>query len=125
MHFYDWLREMGQVPACTIIPKRPGAIAWPGEAMHADGDGWYTATIFGTQSARVLFNDGGSRQTPASGQEGHLVTAEAWCRNGVWTDTRPDSVLVMFHKPSGCRGSPESTITRPMPTPGPPGRALP
>ena len=103
VHFYDYAK-WGKARLYYYSEAARGP-TWPGEAMHADGDGWYTATIFGTQSARVLFNDGGSRQTPASGQEGHLVTAEAWCRNGVWTDTRPDSVLVMFHKPSGW-GSP-------------------
>lgn len=103
VHFYDYA-NWGKVRLYYYSEAARGP-TWPGEAMHADGDGWYTATIFGTQSTRVLFNDGGSRQTPASGQEGHLVTAEAWCRNGVWTDTRPDGVLVMFHKPSGW-GSP-------------------
>ena len=98
VHFYDYA-NWGTVRMYYYSDAARGP-TWPGDAMHAEGDGWYAATIFGMQSARVLFNDGGSRQIPAAGEEGTLVTSESWYRNGAWTTTKPDGVLVLFHKPS-------------------------
>lgn len=75
--------------------------AWPGNAMSADGDGWYTYKIFGVEQAKVLFNNGSGTQTPGQNQEGVTISGEKWYRNGELTDSRPDQVTVFFYNPNG------------------------
>ncbi|TRX67528.1 starch-binding protein [Flammeovirga kamogawensis] len=60
--------------------------AWPGVAMVADGNGWYSYTIENVSSANVLFHDGNGNQT------GDLTrSSEGWYMDGVWYNSNPES----------------------------------
>lgn len=74
---------------------------WTGNPMTADGDGWYSYTIYGFDSVKVLFNNGGNIQIPAQNEPGFDVSGEMWYRNGEWTTERPEEILVYFYAPSG------------------------
>lgn len=67
--------------------------------MQADGDGWYTYKITDYESAKVIFNDGGTNQIPGVMEEGFTVSHDTWYRNGTFTDERPDEITVYFYKP--------------------------
>ncbi|KHD38394.1 alpha-glucosidase [Clostridium acetobutylicum] len=62
---------------------------WPGVKMNSDGNGWYSYTINGLSSAKVLFNDK-INQTPGRNQPGYDVTGEEWYENGTWYKSNPD-----------------------------------
>ena len=65
---------------------------WPGTAMVAetgDNEGWYSYTLDGVASAKVIFSSG-SNQIPGSGQYGFDASNEVWYVNGALTSTCPD-----------------------------------
>lgn len=72
---------------------------WTGNPMISDGDGWYTYKIYGFDSVKVLFNNGGNIQIPGQYEPGFYVSGEMWYRNGEWTTERPDGITVYFYKP--------------------------
>ena len=72
---------------------------WTGNPMISDGDGWYTYKIYGFDSVKVLFNNGGNIQIPEQYEPGFDVSGEMWYRNGEWTTERPDEITVFFYKP--------------------------
>ncbi|MDE7390501.1 MAG: starch-binding protein, partial [Lachnospiraceae bacterium] len=72
---------------------------WTGVPMIADGDGWFTYKIYGFDSVKVLFNNGGNIQIPGKFEPGFDVSGEMWYRNGEWTTDRPDEIIVYFYKP--------------------------
>lgn len=72
---------------------------WTGNPMISDGDGWYTYKIYGFDSVKVLFNNGGNIQIPGQYEPGFDVSGEMWYRNGEWTTERPDEITVYFYKP--------------------------
>ena len=51
-------------------------VSWPGTAMNNDGDNWYSYTISGYSSAKVIFSNNGADQYPAQNQEGLTVSGE-------------------------------------------------
>lgn len=72
---------------------------WTGNPMTSDGDGWYTYKIYGFESVKVLFNNGGNIQIPGQYEPGFDVSGEMWYRNGEWTTERPDEITIYFYKP--------------------------
>lgn len=79
-------------------------VQWPGVAMTADGNGWYSYDIYGFDQARVLFSDKGSNQDPGQYQEGYIVSEEMWYNNGIWSNQPPNEsneIVVNFYKPNG------------------------
>lgn len=71
---------------------------WPGSAMTAEDDsGWYAFTIKDYSSMKVIFSDMGSSQNPGAGQEGYIVTKDAWYCNGNWYDSRPECTTVHYY----------------------------
>lgn len=72
---------------------------WSGVPMRSDGDGWYTYDIYGYDEAKVLFNNGRGTQIPGVMEEGFSVSDEMWYRNGVWTNERPEEIMLYFYKP--------------------------
>lgn len=78
--------------------------SWPGSLMHSEGYGWYSYTIFGSATPQVLFSDGGANQIPHRMEPGHLITTDAWYRDGVWSGTEPAGVKIAFKVPDGWSG---------------------
>ncbi|WP_084065126.1 starch-binding protein [Paenibacillus stellifer] len=72
----------------TVTPTKIGA-AWPGAAMTSEGNGWYSYSISGWSTAKVIFNSG-SNQVPAAQQAGYSVSGESWIKDGVITTSNPD-----------------------------------
>lgn len=70
---------------------------WPGVAMTAEGNGWYTYEIQRFSTARVIFSNKGSNQNPVQNQEGFLISGEKWYKNGRFYDTNPDSLRITVH----------------------------
>ncbi|PJI09778.1 MULTISPECIES: chitobiase/beta-hexosaminidase C-terminal domain-containing protein [Clostridium] len=64
---------------------------WPGIKMTSEGNGWYSYTIQGWTTAKVLFTDG-TNQTPGKNQPGLDVTGEEWYENGIWYASNPDGL---------------------------------
>lgn len=64
--------------------------SWPGTAMTAEGNNWYTYTIPNLASAKVLFNNGADKQIPSSGQPGYNITTETWYKDGQLYTKNPD-----------------------------------
>ncbi len=56
---------------------------WPGSAMTAEGDGWYTYPEIESDYAQVIFTNGNGSQVPGVGQSGYEVKGEVWIKNGV------------------------------------------
>lgn len=99
VHYYnenDW-----ENPYLYYYSGETAPVTWPGAAMSAEGDGWYSYDIYGFESARVIFSDNGANQNPAQNQAGYEVSGEKWYRNGVWTSERPEDIVVYFYKPEG------------------------
>ena len=74
------------------------AVTWPGKAMTAETNGWYTYTITGAASASIIFNNKGTPQTADLTRN-----KEGWYMNGVWYDKNPDVVTpfkVHFKQPT-------------------------
>lgn len=63
--------------------------AWPGVAMTSEGNNIYSYTLPESwKNARVIFNNGGSSQYPASGQPGLVLdqtNSNMIYQNGAWT----------------------------------------
>ena len=98
IHYYNY--NAWNSPYIYYYTDGSNPVTWPGAAMTADGDGWYTYEITGYESARVIFSNNGSNQVPAQNQPGYLVESESWYRNGTWTTTRPEGICVYFYKPA-------------------------
>ena len=64
--------------------------------MTSDGNGWYSYVINGFDSARVIFSDNGSNQTPAQNEPGYLVSGEKWFVGSTAYDSEPDGITVHF-----------------------------
>ena len=71
IHYWDTVPDVGET-------------AWPGEAMVAEGEGWYSYVIAGASSASMVFNDGAGQQSGdlSRGREG-------WYQDETWYDTKP------------------------------------
>ena len=70
---------------------------WPGTAMSNDGDGWWTYTIpadvvKGVTGVKVIIANGNA-QDPLSGNEGYLVSGEAWIKDGVVSDKNDKEIV--------------------------------
>lgn len=72
-------------------------VSWPGTAMNNDGDNWYSYTISGYSSAKVIFSNNGADQYPAQNQEGLTVSGEKWYKLGSFYDQNPDLSKVSVH----------------------------
>ncbi|WP_337781480.1 starch-binding protein [Ruminococcus sp.] len=72
-------------------------VSWPGTAMNNDGDNWYSYTISGYSSAKVIFSNNGADQYPAQNQEGLTVSGEKWYKSGSFYDQNPDLSKVSVH----------------------------
>ena len=72
-------------------------MSWPGTAMNNDGDNWYSYTISGYSSAKVIFSNNGADQYPAQNQEGLTVSGEKWYKSGSFYDQNPDLSKVSVH----------------------------
>ncbi len=72
-------------------------VSWQGTAMNNDGDNWYSYTISGYSSAKVIFSNNGADQYPAQNQEGLTVSGEKWYKSGSFYDQNPDLSKVSVH----------------------------
>ena len=99
VHYYNY-NNWQNVKIYYYNDGQGEAAQWPGVNMVDDGNGWYSYKITGYENAKVLFNDGGTNQIPATMVEGFYVDSDMWYRNGVQTDERPDEITVYFYKPS-------------------------
>jgi glycosidase len=80
--------------------------SWPGTAMKAEANGWYTYTIENATSASLIFSDNGNSQTEDLNQK----EGEWWYKDNKWYD----------YDPSGPTPTPGPTNTpRPTSTPKP------
>ncbi|TVR99579.1 MAG: starch-binding protein [Rhodospirillales bacterium] len=62
-----------------------GGSGWPGVSMTAEGDDWYSHTLPGAVSVRLVFNDGTGRQTGDLHRRG-----SGWFAGERWHDSRPE-----------------------------------
>ncbi|TVR81480.1 MAG: starch-binding protein, partial [Rhodospirillales bacterium] len=62
-----------------------GGSQWPGVTMTAEGSGWYSHTLPGARSVRLVFNDGAGRQTGDLHRRG-----SGWFDGERWHDSRPE-----------------------------------
>lgn len=60
-------------------------VAWPGDDMKEDSDGWFTYTFSDVTKINILFNDGNGNQT----DDYTADSSEWWYNNGEWTDEDP------------------------------------
>ncbi len=60
------------------------ATLWTGEAMTAEGNGWYTYTIPNAATANIVFNNGSDKT-----EELTVTAGEWWYKNGVWYNSKP------------------------------------
>lgn len=59
--------------------------AWPGQAMTAEGNNWYTYPEINKTTAQVMFTNGAAtnaQQEPGANQPGYVVSGEVWLQNG-------------------------------------------
>ncbi|MDQ0232256.1 carbohydrate binding domain-containing protein [Metabacillus malikii] len=59
-------------------------------AMESEGNGWYSYTIDGADSSRIIFKDSSGKQSPAQGEAGFLRSSEGWYMDGKWYDENPE-----------------------------------
>ena len=98
VHFYNydnWDRVM-----LYYYDENGEYAPWCGSEMTAEGDGWYSRKLWGYESANVVFNDGADARLPEQAADSYEVSGNAWYRNGTWTDTRPEDIVVYFYKPT-------------------------
>lgn len=71
---------------------------WPGVAMQAEGDGWYSYTFAGADCANLIFSNNGASKTADLSR-----CSEGWFVDGVWYDTKPTpaaGLTIHFKKPA-------------------------
>lgn len=75
---------------------------WPGEAMTAEGNNWYSYTITGSSAVRTIFNSNG-QQIPGANEPGIEVSKEIWYKDGMLYTSKPEEkvITVHFYNPSG------------------------
>ena len=58
--------------------------AWPGKAMTADSDGWYSCDVSDTESATIIFNNNnnGAQEPSGVGTPGYSASGEVWVTGG-------------------------------------------
>lgn len=76
-------------PNIYYYSSNQNAPGWPGTKMNSDGNGWYSYTIHGWQSANILFNDG-KKQIPSAGQPGFSISQESWVKDGKIYTSNPE-----------------------------------
>lgn len=59
-------------------------VAWPGEEMTAEGNGWYSYTISPAKSAKIIFVTQ-NKET----EESRIAYGEYWFVGGSWYDEKP------------------------------------
>ncbi|MEF2919850.1 MAG: type I pullulanase [Acutalibacteraceae bacterium] len=67
---------------------------WPGSAMTAEANGWYTYPEIDSDYAQVIFTNGDTLQNPGANQPGYEITGEKWIKDGV---IRFNSKVVVSH----------------------------
>ena len=72
-------------------------VQWPGDAMTAEGSGWYGYVISGMDSARVIFSNNGSNQTPGQNEPGYEVSGEKWFVGDTQYSSEPEGLKVHFY----------------------------
>ena len=72
-------------------------VSWPGSAMKAEDNNWYSYTISNMSEAKVIFSDNGKNQFPAQNEEGLYVSGEKWYKNGTFYNQNPDSSKMTVH----------------------------
>ena len=84
VHFYsEW--DSANIYYWNSLPTDK-EIAWPGEALQKDEDGYYTYTFDSTAKVNFLFNNG-TEQTADFTQK----SGEWWYKNGKWRKKKPSS----------------------------------
>ena len=115
LHYYSTTWDAPSIYFWGVSGGSASCGAWPGDAMEAEGDGWYTYTVAAT-SANLIFNDGSGKEL--SGQEKYTVQTadltqkegEWWYKDGKWFD----------YDPNGPTPTPKPTNTpKPTATPRP------
>ena len=72
-------------------------VTWPGSAMKAEGNNWYSYIISNMSEAKIIFSDNGKNQYPAQNEEGLSVSGEKWYKNGTFYNQNPDSSKITVH----------------------------
>ena len=82
VHFYsEW--DSANIYYWNSLPNDK-EVAWPGEALQKDEEGYYTYTFDSTAKVNFLFNNG-TEQTADFTQK----SGEWWYKNGKWTKKKP------------------------------------
>ena len=96
-------------PTIYFWNPTPGnaSTSWPGEAMTADANGWYSYTISDANCSNIIFSSSGANQTADLYRCG-----EGWYYNGTWYGSAPASR-------AGAHQVPGATVSiYPQPLPG-------
>ncbi|MGB4946787.1 MAG: starch-binding protein, partial [Candidatus Competibacter denitrificans] len=83
VHFHkpaDWADTV-YIHYWNSYPHAQGS-AWPGVAMTAEADGWFSYRLVGVQSANLVFNDQHGAQTADLWRE-----RSGYYANGQWHDS--------------------------------------
>ena len=70
---------------------------WPGEAMTAEGDGWYTLKVYGYLRVNVIFSDNGKNQYPGQNESGIEIVGEMWYYKGELSSSKPERISNVIH----------------------------
>lgn len=62
---------------------------WPGVAMTATGNGWYSYTFYNITSTNLIFNDGSNQTANLSRNK------NGWYLNNTWYDTNPGTPVAV------------------------------
>ncbi len=65
----------------TKTPKAEYLGAWPGKAMTAESNGWFSIEVPDTEDAYIIFNGSGG-QEPGYMQPGYQCSGEVWIKDG-------------------------------------------
>ena len=85
VHFYSASTSMN-IHYWSAVGAASATTEWPGVAMTAEGNNWYTYTIEGATSANMLFNCNGDKET---GDLEGVKEGEHWYKDNKWYDIDP------------------------------------
>ena len=98
-------------------PSAPG-VSWDGApSMVESGNGYFTFTIQGANTATILFKDRSGKQLPAPGQAGFARTIEGYYDNGTWKDGNPNGKPIDDPGDTGPAPEPPPAVNPALPIP--------
>ena len=112
VHFHkpaDWADTV-YIHYWNSYPHAQGS-AWPGVAMTAEADGWFSYRLLGVQSANLVFNDQHGAQTADLWRE-----RSGYDANGQWHDSTSAAATstVAAHQPPAREAAPTPSTRYPV-----------